>query len=142
MSKNFYYSCIDPIPLQDEKFNKLYKFYEHLREGRLTTTYCELCEKYLWPPRTVCPNCQKGSSLKWVDLPKKGRLVTYSIQVNGVPPGYDNPLVLGIIEFENGVRIITSLEIDDAEKMREGDYVELVVKKVDEIRVMPSFKVI
>lgn len=139
---NNYFTCMDPIPLQDEKYNKLYKFYIHLREGRLTTTFCKKCEKSLWPPRTICPVCKKSGELEWVDLPKTGRLLMYSIQVNGVPPGYDAPLLFGVIEFENGVRIISALENVNGDGAMEGDRVELVVKRIDADRVMPSFKIV
>lgn len=139
---NNYFTCMDPIPLQDEKFNKLYKFYKHLREGRLTTTVCGRCEKSLWPPRTICPVCKKSDELKWIDLSKTGKLVMYSMQVNGVPPGYNTPLLLGVIEFENGVRIISALENVNEDGVMEGDHVELVVKHIDADRVMPSFKIV
>lgn len=66
----------------------------------------------------------------------------YSIQVNGVPPGYDAPLLFGVIEFENGVRIISALENVNGDGAMEGDRVELVVKRIDADRVMPSFKIV
>lgn len=136
-----YYSSLDPIPLQDEKYNKLYKFYEYLAGGRFTTTNCKSCEEIFWPPRTICPKCRKSKSLEWVDIPKKGKIVQYAIQINGVPPGYANPLVLGIIDFSNGVRIVSSID-PGSESIREGGSVELVVRKCDDGRVMPNFRVV
>ena len=45
------YVC-DPLPQQSADENRVYPFYDHLRENRLTTTECQDCGQ---PARGDCP---------------------------------------------------------------------------------------
>ena len=99
------YIC-DPVPQQTEEQNKVYLFYEHLREGRLTTTKCKDCGHITWPPKIVCNECI-SDNLDWIDFPPTGKIYAFTVQVGGVPPGFEAPLVYALIDFDNGVRIIS-----------------------------------
>ncbi|MCI4360753.1 MAG: zinc ribbon domain-containing protein, partial [Thermoplasmata archaeon] len=45
---------LDFYPLEDERSTQLSRFYESLKDGRLTTTRCAK-DGVHWPPRLVCP---------------------------------------------------------------------------------------
>ncbi len=121
------YIC-DPLPQETRDQNRIYPFYDHLKQGRLTTTTCKDCEHIAWPPRIVCPECI-SDDLEWVDFPPSGKIYAFTVQVGGVPPGFEAPLVYALIDFDNGVRIISPLIDTNPDDVNVGD--EVVLKVVD-----------
>lgn len=76
---------------------------------------CRRCGTLHYPMRMVCKNCKENDSFEFdpVPLPKTGKLVTYTTVYN-LPAQYEVPtLGLGIVELENGMRMLGQLEIDD-----------------------------
>ncbi|MFC1968407.1 Zn-ribbon domain-containing OB-fold protein [Chloroflexota bacterium] len=145
MAERKYIYTIDPFPQQYEDTTRLYQFYDYLREGRLTTTRCKSCGHIPWPPRVVCPKCL-SDDLEWVDMPKTGKVSSYTIQVAAVPPGYEPPLIFALVDFDNGVRMLTTIVDIKPEEAKIGLEVELKVEQVapdhaDRERVIPHFTV-
>ena len=141
MSEERYSLTMDPYPQETKEATKLYRFYELLREGKLTTTKCKDCSDLMWPPRTVCPECL-CDDLDWVELPKSASIYSFSVQVGGIPPGYEAeaPLVYAIIEFGNGMRMLTRIVESNSEDLKVGAQVELKVIDIPRDRVIPYFK--
>ncbi|RLA79451.1 MAG: hypothetical protein DRG36_04830 [Deltaproteobacteria bacterium] len=120
---------MDMWPLEAKEFNRIYKFYENLKEGRFTTTRCKACGHVAYPPRVICPECY-SEDLEWIDLPTKGKVLTFTEEVRGVPLGFEPPLIHAWIDLGEGspVRKILSRVINcPAGKLKEGDEVKLVV---------------
>lgn len=129
MSEQPYINTMDVYPLETAEQNKLYKFYDLLREGRLTTTKCAKCGEVSWPPRTVCPVCM-SDELDWIDMPKRGKLYSCTVQFAGVPPVFEVPLYIGMVEFENGMKILSRLVGTTEDDLEIGREVELTVLEV------------
>ena len=93
---------LDFYPLEEPRFTRVARFYEALREGRLTTTRCAK-DGLLWPPRVVCPRCH-SAQLDWVDLPGRGRIYAFSAVLAGAPLGMeqDLPYVVGLVDLDGG----------------------------------------
>jgi len=120
---------MDMWPLEAKEFNRIYKFYENLKEGRFTTTRCKACGHVAYPPRVICPECY-SEDLEWIDLPTKGKVLTFTEEVRGVPLGFEPPLIHAWIDLGEGspIRKILSRVINcPAGKLKEGDEVKLVV---------------
>jgi uncharacterized OB-fold protein len=132
------YIC-DPVPQETPDQNRIYPFYDHLKEGRLTTTQCSPCGHIAWPPRIVCPECM-SDDLKWVDFPPTGKIYAFTIQTGGVPPGFQAPLVYALIDFDNDVRIISPLIETNPDDVAVGDEVVLKVVDAPRDRVLFFFK--
>ncbi len=77
-----YMVTMDMWPLQVKEFNRVYKFYENLKEGRFTTTKCKDCGHVAYPPRVICPECY-SENLEWIDLPKEGTVIVFTEEVRG-----------------------------------------------------------
>ncbi len=123
MEEKYCYT-MDLYPQQYEDENRLYKFYETLgEEGRLTTTKCKDCGAILWPPRIICRECI-SDNLEWVYLPKAGKIVAFTVNVAGVAPQFKPPVIYAIIEFDNGVRMISALVDTNPEEVSIGVEVE------------------
>lgn len=130
---------LDFYPLEDEKDTRISLFFKNLREGRLTTTKCKRCEKILWPPRIVCPDCL-SDELEWIDLGLEGELYAFTEMRLGAPLGFveDVPFCIGIVKI-GGLSI--SARIDDAkyEDLEIGDKVQLKIVELDDGRVFYRF---
>ena len=125
-----YMVTMDMWPLQVKEFNRVYKFYENLKEGRFTTTKCKDCGHVAYPPRVICPECY-SENLEWIDLPKEGTVIVFTEEVRGVPLGFEPPpLIHAWIDLgeDSPVKRILSRIINcPVGKLKEGDRVRLVV---------------
>jgi uncharacterized OB-fold protein len=130
---------LDPVPLQTADQNRVYKFYDHLKEGRLTTTKCKDCGYIAWPPRVVCPECM-SDQLEWVDFPKVGKIYAFTVQEAGNPPGFPPPMVYALIDFDNGKRVISPIVDCNPSELKVNDEVVLKVVPAPKDRVLFFFK--
>jgi len=137
VDRNVY--SLDPVPLEAKEFNRIYPFYDHLRQGRLTTTQCADCGHICWPPRIVCPQCI-SDRLDWVDFPEVGLVYAYTVQLNGNPPGFPPPMIYALIDFDNGVRIICPVVDCDPSEVEVGSEVVLKVVPAPKERVLFFFQ--
>jgi len=73
---------------------------------------CKSCGKIFYPKRARCLNC-KGRELEDIELGDKCKLVTYT-ELWAIPKGVTQfPLILGIVEFENGAKALGQIMVED-----------------------------
>ncbi len=97
---------------QSEDFTRISRFFDELRKGRFMTTKCKKCGTLCWPPRVVCPECQ-SDELRYVSLPKTGKLWAFTELCMGAPLGMeqDLPFSIGIIELDKiGLRLLSRID--------------------------------
>ena len=124
-----YSPTLDMWPIEAKEFNRIYKFYENLREGKFTTTKCKKCGRVAYPPRVICPECY-SDELEWVELPRKGKAAVVVEKWGGVPICYESPLIDAWIDLgkDSPVKHILSRMVNcPPETLKEGDEVQLVV---------------
>jgi len=124
-----YSPTLDMWPIEAKEFNRIYKFYENLREGKFTTTKCKKCGRVSYPPRVICPECY-SDELEWIELPKRGKVVVVVEKWGGVPICYEPPLIDAWIDLgkDSPVKRILSRMVNcPPETLKEGDEVQLVV---------------
>jgi uncharacterized OB-fold protein len=124
-----YSPTLDMWPIEAKEFNRIYKFYENLREGKFTTTKCKKCGRVAYPPRVICPECY-SDELEWIELPKKGKVTVVVEKWGGVPICYEPPLIDAWIDLgkDSPVKHILSRMLNcPPETLKEGDEVQLVV---------------
>lgn len=136
-----YIYVIDPFPLQTKEQNKLYPFFDALKEGKLVNSECPNCKEMFWPPRSVCPNCM-DDKLEWKELAREGTVAAFSVQESGVPLGFKAPLIFAVVEIENRLRLFTHLVDSKVEDVDIGTKVKLSVEKLADERVLPAFTVV
>jgi uncharacterized OB-fold protein len=76
---------------------------------------CKRCGTMHYPFRMVCKECKQNDFFEFdtVPLPKSGKLLTYT-KVYNLPAQYEvATLGLGIVELENGMRMLGQIEIDE-----------------------------
>ena len=132
-------NMLDFYPLEDEKNTRISKFFENLKEGRLTTTKCKECGELLWPPRIVCSNCL-SENLGWVDLGVEGELYAFTEMRAGAPLGFeeDVPFCIGLINI-NDLLISTRIDNVRYEDLKIGDKMKLLIVELEDGRVFYRF---
>jgi len=133
--------AFDFYPLESEQQTRIAPFFQHLREGRLTTTKCTACGLVLWQPRVVCAHCH-AEAMEWIDLPKEGTIFAHTAVLAGAPVGFekDVPFVVAVIQLA-GMDFRVVARIDDAryEDLKIGDTVRLKVVTLPDGRVWFRF---
>ena len=81
----------------------------YLEKGEIAATRCKKCATMYFPPRTDCMKC-RSSSVDWVPINGKGRLVTFT-EVHFAPPVFQpaTPYLLGVAEMDNGLRVFAPI---------------------------------
>jgi uncharacterized protein len=127
-----YIAVLDIWPLEAAENNRLYPFYENMKQGRWTTTKCKKCGHISYPPGVACPNCW-SDELEWIDLPKTAKVVHLTETLAGAPTGFDSPLIMAWLGFDKAhplkhllVRIINCA----AGQLKIGDEVRFVTFEV------------
>jgi hypothetical protein len=97
---------------------------------RLIGGYCEDCGYKMFPKQKICPKC-RSERIKTIQLPKKGKVLTYTI-VQTPPRGFEyyTPYVLAIIELEDGTKIFSQLTDIEPSEVHEGLEVEMTIRKI------------
>ncbi len=128
-----YMVTMDLFPQQSKEFNQIYPFYQHLREGRLTTTRCKDCGAEPFPPRVMCPECY-STNMEWVDWPTTATVVEVTEEVVGVPLGFGRaPLIHALIDLEGKKNFFVRIINCQAGELKAGDKVKLSVFDVDPV---------
>jgi uncharacterized protein len=99
----------------------------YLEKGVVAGTRCKNCGKLYFPPRVDCLHCRK-SEVEWVPIQGTARLVTFT-EVYFGPPAFEQstPYVLGLAEFDNGLRVFAPISHDIARGDLKTD-LELVLR--------------
>jgi uncharacterized protein len=103
-------------------------WFEAAREHRLVVQSCAACKTLRHPPGPQCPQCQ---SFDWDVVEASGRGTLYSWIVAHHPrhPAFDYPLLVAVVELEEGTRLITNLTGVTADELAIG--MPLVVDWLD-----------
>ncbi len=128
-----YMVTMDLYPQQSKEFNQIYAFYEHLKEGRFTTTKCVDCGAEPFPPRVLCPECY-STNMEWIDWPTTGTVIEVTEELVGVPLGFGRaPLIHALIDLQGKRTFFVRILNCKQDELHEGDQVRLSVFDVDPV---------
>lgn len=122
-----------PAVTQDSAF-----FFEGTAEGKLLVQRCSSCGVLRHPPRPSCPECR---SLEWdaVESSGKGTLFSYVVVHYPQIPAFDYPLPIGLVELEEGTRLVADLVDVDPGALEIGMPVEVRMVAVDDELTLAMF---
>jgi uncharacterized protein len=114
-------------------------FWSGLQAGRLLIQRCAACGQLRHPPGPACTACH---SLEWDTLEASGRGKLFSFVVMHQPrhPGFDYPLPVGLVELDEGVRLVAPLTDVRPEALRTGMAVQVVIEPVAGEHRLPRFR--
>jgi uncharacterized protein len=123
-----------PALTQDNAF-----WFEGARQHRLLIQRCKQCGTLRHPPRPMCAECR---SYEWDVVDASGRGTVYSFVVNHYPqvPAFDYPLAVGLIELEEGTRLVANVIGIDPGDIRIGMPVEVEWVDHDPDLTLPAFR--
>ena len=103
---------------------------------RLLGSRCAGCRTPYFPRSPVChnPDCA-DKRIEDARFGPRGALWSYSVQhyPPPEPAKYDDPFVpyaLGLIDLDDGLRVLARIAVDDPESLRVGSPVELIVDRL------------
>ena len=113
-------------------------WFEGAQQHRLLIQACDQCGTLRHPPE---PRCACGS-YDWGVRNASGRGTVYSFVVNHYPqiPAFDYPLPIGLIELEEGTRLVADLVGCDPGAITIGMPVVVEWQDLDEDLSLPAFK--
>ena len=120
--------------------NKAY--WDAVKNHKLVIQKCGACEKYLQPPRPMCPQCHSMDTLEWVPSTGKGHVYSYIIYTTDrmAYPAIKLPYAVVLVEMEEGVRIVSNTVDIDTEEIHIGMPVEVTFVDVDKDLTLYMFK--
>jgi len=115
-------------------------FVDFLSQGKVMGTMCKKCGRKYYPPRMDCAYC-RTSDVEWFEIKSKGKLLTFT-QVQYGPLGFeaDVPYVLGIVQFPEGVNVLSRVSKKiPFEEIKIGMDLNVVPIKLSEEKISYEF---
>jgi uncharacterized protein len=114
-------------------------WWEGVKAGKLLIQRCGGCGTLRHPPRPMCPRCH---SLAWDTVESSGKGIVHSFVVSHHPrvPAFDYPLAIGLIELEEGTRLVSNVVGIDPVDVHVGMPVEVFFEAFDDELTLPQFR--
>jgi uncharacterized OB-fold protein/acyl dehydratase len=113
-------------------------WWEGIDRGEILIQKCSECGTLRHPPRPMCHVCR---SLAWETQPSRGTGSVHSHVVMHHPPvpGYDFPVAVGLIDLDEGTRIVANIVDCPFEDIHIGMKVEASIEELGGLEV-PVFR--
>jgi len=114
-------------------------FWEGTAAGELRIQRCNACGALRFPPGPACPDC---GALDRGHVVASGRGTVFSYVVHRHPPvpGRELPILIGLIDLEEGVRMVGELVGVEADEIEIGMPVTVDFHRVDEDLTLPVWR--
>ncbi len=106
---------MEVMPFNDISYERF------LSKEKLMGSTCKKCGALFLPPRAICINCH-SRGMEWIEMKGRGKIAAFTCIAIGPPfmtkEGYDrkHPYVAGVIELEEGVKVVARIEGVDGSK--------------------------
>ena len=96
------------------------EFYRFAGEKRLMVARCNKCGELFLPPRPMCTKCL-STDLKWVELGKRGELLTYTV-IHVAPTQFQSmvPYIVGVVKLKDGLKLPGMIRGIEPEEIKVG----------------------
>ena len=113
-------------------------FWDATAQGRLMLPRCNACGQHFFRPEVACTHCF-ATDWQWVQASGRGTLYSYSIVHKAPAPGFPVPLVLAVIELDEGPFIFSNLVRCEHDDIRIGMQVQVQFDQVAKEIHLPRF---
>ena len=115
-------------------------FWEAAREHRLVIQYDPDTDAYQFYPRAISVATGKRN-LEWREVSGKGTLYSFT-DIHVAPPGFEDlaPYMIGVIELDEGVRMMTPLQGITMEDAKLGMRMRVCWQKLSDEITYPAFE--
>lgn len=116
-------------------------FWEGCRQGVLRIQRCSACAAWVYYPAYMCPACS-SLDLDWTTASGRGRIYS-STRIEepvSAASGVMTPLIVALVELEEGPVMMSNIVGPDAGTAAIGDAVTVMFQKVSDEISLPVFQ--
>ena len=115
-------------------------YWQSAADGRLVLQRCVSCREYQFYPRALCVAC--AGETEWVEASGRGTLHTFTVIRQNRSEAFAalSPYAVGIVELEEGVRMMTNVIECDIDQLRIGMPLEVVLLKAADDVGLPFWR--
>ena len=126
-----------PVISRDTKF-----FWDGLSAGELRIQRCGGCGTLRHPPGPMCPGCQRPGSAEPGYVVAAGTGIVFSYVVHHHPPvpGKRLPLVIALVELDEGVRVLGEMVGVTPDQVSIGMPVRIEYLRIDDELTLPAWR--
>jgi uncharacterized OB-fold protein len=114
-------------------------FWEGTRAGELRIQRCTACSTLRHPPGPMCPSCG-AEKMDYVLASGRGEIFSYVVHHHPKVPGKQLPIVIALVELDEGVRMLGELVDCDPVDAEIGRPVEIALTKIDDELTLPYWR--
>ena len=114
-------------------------FWEGTRKGELRVQRCGACGELRHPPGPACPSCH-AMQPSYVAVAGRGTVYSYVVHRHPPVPGTTLPILLVLVELEEGVRMVGELLDATPDAVEIGSPVEVAWVAVDDDLTIPAWR--
>lgn len=114
-------------------------FWDGTRHGELRLQRCNACGVLRHPPGPACPDCgalDRGH----VVASGLGHLYSYVVHHHPPLPGKELPLVIALVDLDEGVRMVGEVVDVDAEDVAIGMRLQVDFQRIDDELTLPVWR--
>ncbi|WP_299654887.1 Zn-ribbon domain-containing OB-fold protein [uncultured Jannaschia sp.] len=115
-------------------------FWDSCNAGAMQIQRCADCGTYAFYPVFICPECA-SRQLEWTPVSGRGSIHTYTVAAQSVFEGVEGPVVVALVELEEGAMMTTNIKTDDPYGVHIGMAVKLAYEPISEDITLPVFEV-
>jgi uncharacterized OB-fold protein len=107
-------------------------FWDGLRERKVRIQYCPNCSRWVFYPRSHCPDCL-SRNLEWREIAGTGKVYTYTVATRPTAPAFADevPQKIAVVELDEGPHVTTTLVNVDQDDIKVGMRVKPYFDDVD-----------
>jgi uncharacterized OB-fold protein/acyl dehydratase len=126
-----------PVVSRDTKF-----FWDGMSAGELRIQRCGGCGALRHPPGPMCPQCQQRGSAdpEYVVAAGTGTVFSYVVHHHPPVPGKRLPLVIALVELDEGVRVLGEMIGVSPDQVSIGMPVRIEYLRIDDELTLPAWR--
>jgi uncharacterized protein len=113
-------------------------FWDGTAAGELRIQRCGGCGALRHPPGPMCPGCGAAKP-EYIVAAGTGEVYSYVVQHHPPVPGKSLPIVVGLVQLTEGVRMVGELQVSP-ERVRVGLSVRVAFVQVDDTLTLPAWR--
>jgi uncharacterized protein len=115
-------------------------YWQQAADGQLVVQRCVECGQYQFYPRALCASC--AGDTEWVDASGRGTLYTYTVIRQNRSEAFAalSPYAVGIVELDEGVRMMSNIVDCDVDDLRVGMALEVLLLKASDDVGLPFWR--
>ena len=114
-------------------------FWDAAAQGRLMLPKCKACGRHFFRPEVACTHCF-ATDWQWVEASGRGSLYSYSVLHKAPAPGFKVPLVLAVVELDEGPCMFSNLVGVEMDGIRIGMPLQVQFEQVAAGVHLPRFR--